>query len=84
MRLPGFKTMLKENGKITLPIPACTWIGIAAYLGTLHVVVVGSLPDFDSLGLPELRFLLVGLTYTAVKSIRPEFISINEERTINS
>ena len=87
MRLPGFKTMLMENGKITLPrlqMFAWTWIGIAAYLATLFVVVVASLTDFEFFRLPELPLLLVELmglgsvTYIAAKSTRAGFISINE------
>ena len=37
-KLPGFRTMLMENDKITLPrfqMFAWTWIGIIAYLGLL-------------------------------------------------
>src|SRR5215831_10531655 len=46
-KLPGFKTMLMENGKITLPrfqMFAWTWIGIIAYLGLLFHEVSGNLP----------------------------------------
>jgi len=41
-KLPGFKTMLMENSKITLPrfqMFAWTWIGIIAYLGLLYLQV---------------------------------------------
>jgi hypothetical protein len=87
MRLPEFKTMLMENGKITLPRFqkfAWTWIGTLAYLGTLYVVVVGSMTDFAVLSVPELPTLFVGLmglsgaTYLIAKGTKGAFISINE------
>jgi hypothetical protein len=88
-RLPGFKTMLMENGKITLPrfqMFAWTWIGIIAYLGLLILEVNGKLGSFENLSVPPLPYLFVSLmglsqvTYLTAKSVRPAFVSINEVR----
>ena len=78
-KLPGFKTMLMENGKITLPrfqMFAWTWIGIIAYLGLLFWEVGGKLGYLENLSLPELPILFVSLmglsqvTYLAAKSVK--------------
>jgi Bacterial Ig domain len=88
-RLPGFKTMLMENGKVTLPrfqMFAWTWIGIIAYLGLLILEVNGKLGSFENLSVPPLPYLFVSLmglsqvTYLTAKSVRPAFVSINEVR----
>jgi hypothetical protein len=88
-KLPGFKTMLMENDKITLPrfqMFAWTWIGIIAYLGLLFVEVNTKMGYFESLLIPSLPILLVSLmglsqvTYLTAKSVKPSFFSINEVR----
>jgi hypothetical protein len=87
-RLPGFKTMLMENDKLTLPrfqMFAWTWIGIMAYLGLLFLEVV-KLGSFENLVLPVLPILFISLmglsqvTYLTAKSVKPSFFSINEVR----
>jgi hypothetical protein len=87
-KLPGFKTMLMENDKLSLTrfqMFAWTWIGIMAYLGLLFLVV-SKLGSFESLVLPALPILFVSLmglsqvTYLIAKSVRPSFVSINEVR----
>jgi hypothetical protein len=88
-KLPGFKTMLMENGKITLPrfqMFAWTWIGIITYLGILFWQVDVKLGSLEGLFLPELPFVFVSLmgisqvTYITAKSVKPAFFSINEVR----
>jgi len=88
-KLPGFKSMLMENDKITLPrfqMFAWTWIGIIAYLGLLFLEVNIKLGNFENLILPGLPILFVSLmglsqvTYLTAKSVRPAFFSINEVR----
>lgn len=88
-KLPGFKTMLMENDKITLPrfhVFAWTWIGIIAYLGLLFLEVDGKLGYLEGLPVPELPILFVSLmglsqvTYLTAKSVKPSFFSINEVR----
>ena len=88
-KLPGFKTMLMENDKITLPrfqMFAWTWIGIIAYLGLLFVEVNTKMGYVESLIIPSLPILLVSLmglsqvTYLTAKSVKPSFFSINEVR----
>jgi hypothetical protein len=62
-RLPGFKTMLMENDKLTLTrfqMFAWTWIGIIAYLGLLFLEI-RKLGSFESLLLPALPILFVSL-----------------------
>jgi hypothetical protein len=88
-KLPGFKTMLMENGKITLPrfqMFAWTWIGIITYLGILFWQVDVKLGSLEGLFLPELPIVFVSLmgisqvTYITAKSVKPAFFSINEVR----
>jgi hypothetical protein len=88
-KLPGFKTMLMENGKITLPrfqMFAWTWIGIIAYLGLLFWEVGGKLGYLENISLPELPILFVSLmglsqvTYLAAKSVKSTFSSVSEVR----
>lgn len=85
--LPGYKTMLMENGKITLTrfqMFAWTWIGIIAYLGLLYLVTTINLGDIEHLSpptLPTLFLSLMGisqLTYLVGKSVKPRYFSINE------
>ena len=90
-RLPGFKTMLMENDKITLPrfqMFAWTWIGIIAYLGLLFLEVNGKIVpgSFINLIVPSLPILFISLmglsqvTYLTAKGVRSSFVSINEVR----
>jgi hypothetical protein len=87
--LPGFKTSLMENGKLTLPrfqMFAWTWIGIIAYLGLLYLEIVTNLDHIESLFLPGIPILFVSLmglsqaTYLTAKSVRPSYFAINEVR----
>jgi Big-like domain-containing protein len=88
-KLPGFKTMLMENDKITLSrfqMFAWTWIGIIAYLGLLFWEVDVKLLNIENLlvpGLPILFVSLMGLsqvTYITAKSVKPKVFSVNEVR----
>lgn len=88
-KLPGFKTSLMENGKLTLPrfqMFAWTWIGIIAYLGLLYLEIVTNLDHIESLFLPGIPILFISLmglsqvTYLTAKSVRPSYFSINEIR----
>jgi hypothetical protein len=88
-KLPGFKTMLMENDRITLTrfqMFAWTWIGIIAYLGLLFIEVGGKFGSYENLLLPGLPLLFISLmglsqvTYLTAKSVRPAFFSINEIR----
>ena len=87
--LPGFKTSLMENGKLTLTrfqMFAWTWIGIIAYFGLLYLEIVTNLNNIETLFLPGLPVLLISLmglsqvTYLTAKSVRPSYFSINEVR----
>ena len=88
-KLPGFKTMLMENDKITLSrfqMFAWTWIGIATFLGLLFSLISGNLYSFELLHLPDFPTVLLVLmgigqgTYLSAKSARSSFFSINEVR----
>jgi hypothetical protein len=87
--LPGYKTMLMENGKITLTrfqMFAWTWIGIIAYLGLLYLATTINLDDIEELSLPTLPTLFLSLmgisqaTYLGAKSVKTRYFSINEVR----
>ena len=88
-RLPGFKTMLMENDKITLSrfqMFAWTWIGIVTFLGLLFSSISGTLYHFELLDLPvfpTVLLVLMGIgqgTYLSSKAVRSSFFSINEVR----
>jgi hypothetical protein len=88
-KLPGFKTMLMENDKITLSrfqMFAWTWIGLISYLGVLFLEVNTKLGNFENLFLPSLPVLFVSLMglsqvyYLTAKSVKPDFVSVNEVR----
>lgn len=88
-KLPGFKTMLMENDKISLSrfqMFAWTWVGIVSYVALVFLQVNGNLYYFERLSLPDLPILLIVLmgigqgTYLSAKSVKPSFVSINEIR----
>ena len=87
--LPRFRTMLMENGKITLTrfqMFAWTSIGVIAYLGLLYLVTFTHLGYIENLSLPTLPsvfIILMGIsefTYLGDKSAKPKYFSINEVR----
>lgn len=62
--LPGFKTILMENDKITLPrfqMFAWTWISIIVYLVLVYSKVATGLGNVENLSLPDLNILFVTL-----------------------
>ncbi|HEY7228248.1 MAG TPA: Ig-like domain-containing protein, partial [Nitrososphaeraceae archaeon] len=87
--LPGYKTMLMENGKITLTrfqMFAWTWIGVIAYLGLLFLVLSTQLGYIEQLSLPTLPAVfpvLMGVSegvYLGDKLFKQKYVSINEVR----
>jgi hypothetical protein len=88
-KLPGFKTMLMENDKITLPrfqMFAWTWISILVYLVVLFSHIDLKLSELWNISIPELNILFVALmglsqgTYIATKVASADVFSINEIR----
>jgi hypothetical protein len=88
-RLPGYRTMIMENGKITLPrfqMFAWTWIGIISYLAFLFLETGLSLGNLEHVAVPELPILFVSLmglsqvTYQSVKATTPAIFSVYEVR----
>jgi hypothetical protein len=86
-KLAPFKTMLMENGKITLPrfqMFAWTWVGIIAYLGLLFLEVNGNYFNLQLVSVPDLPYLFISLmglsqvTYLTAKGVKTAYVSINE------
>jgi hypothetical protein len=88
-RLPGFMSMLMENGKITLirfQMFAWTWISIIVYISVLFSQTTRMLGDIQDLAIVDINILFVTLmglsqgTYVINKASTSDVFSINEIR----